>query len=180
MPNQRSQGRTRTQNYRPDEMPPSPSTALTAIAAPNHDPATGRFVAGNRAQRRRQIKACAKGFTTLDPSKCDPWLRPFVALAIEQATDMIEALPVQSTALSALAADVATARAVYLGLLQLGATGDPKALDESKGWLREYRQGLLALKGMANDEASNAPKGIESTDDYMARTRAYREARKKQ
>lgn len=159
MPIQRTQGKRRVGNYRTDEFPASPTPTITAIAAPDHDKRTGRFVAGNGASRRRKLTRVAAELTTIDPAKCDPWLRPAVTMAVKQASELIDSLAIDSPALRMLAADAATARAVYLALLQLGAQGDPKALEQARGWLRETRQSLLALKGMANDEAASADAG---------------------
>lgn len=151
MPISRTQGKRRSENYRIDELPHAPETALSV---PDQHPVTKRFVTGNRAARRRTLKRLAKNLAGLDPDKCQAWLRPFVIIAGQHSVDLIADLPVQSTALNALAIDTATACAVYRGLLALGAQGDMDALGEARQWLREHRQSLIALTGLGREEAA--------------------------
>lgn len=150
MPISRSQGEERPQNWRVDELP---SPVPTGDTAAERDATTGRFLPRNQAARRRTLKRVAHQLAGLDPAACAPWLRPFVTLAGDHAAALLGELPIQTAATRALAVDTATACAVYRGLLALGAAGDREALAESRAWLREHRQSVIALTGLARQEA---------------------------
>lgn len=131
---------------------------LSAKTATDHDAKTGQFAAGNRAARRRKMKASAPVIVGLDPAKCEEWLRPFAKLAGEHAANIIGEMRIESNTLSGLAIDTAAAMAVYRGLLSLGAQGDRKALAEARAWLRECRQNTITLSSLVGNEAKPAPK----------------------
>lgn len=141
--------------------PPS----FSGTTAADHEPGTGRFVAGNRSARRRAVKAAAPVIVGLDPTTCDPWLAPFAKLAGEHAAAMITELGIESNTLSGLAIDTAAAMAVYRGLLSLGAAGDRKALAEARAWLREARQNVITLTSLHGKE----PKRDEDPHADLAR-----------
>lgn len=63
-----------------------------ADAAPTNDPTTGRFVKGNRAHRRRQLKSRARGIATMNPATAPTWLRPFIEQGAPYVTSLLEML----------------------------------------------------------------------------------------
>jgi hypothetical protein len=130
--------------------------AGTVLAVTMHDPKTGRFAVGNTAARLRALKAGARHLIGLDPAKCAPWARGFVAVANADARRLVEEHGVQDdTALVRQAENVALANAVARGLAVLGlqGEGDRAALAEAKAWMQEHRQGLLTLKAEAREHA---------------------------
>jgi hypothetical protein len=131
---------------------------LSAKTATDHEARTGRFAKGNRAAKRRTMKASAPIIVGLDPDNCEPWLRPFAKLAGEHAAALVGEMRIESNTLSGLAIDTAAAMAIYRGLLSLGAQGDRKALAEARAWLRETRQNIITLTSLVGDEAKPAPK----------------------
>lgn len=137
-------------------LPPEPDAS-----APMHDPKTGRFVKGNRGYRRRMVKAKAAGITTLNPERCDAWLRPFVEGGAAYGVELMRRVA-GDPALVRFAGDVADAHTVYRALLALAAKGDMTALKEARAWLAQHRAGLATLAGLA-DESSDVdkPKGDE-------------------
>jgi hypothetical protein len=127
---------------------------------PIQDASTGRFVKGNRAYRRRQVKERSKGIATLDPKRCASWLSPFVVGGAEYGCDLLRRFP--DPALARLVGDTADARTVYRALLHLAAQGDTEALKEARAWLREHRACLATLSALSGtganaDDASDAP-----------------------
>ena len=149
---ERSQGKLRTRVPNLGLVDPPGFSGTTAA---DHEPVTGRFTPGNRAVRRRTVKASAPIIVGLDPSKCEPWLAPFAVLAGEHAACLITELGVDSDTLSGLAIDTAAAMAVYRGLLSLGAAGDRKALAEARAWLREARQNVITLTSLVGAQAGH-------------------------
>lgn len=137
-----------------------PALPQSAEADTERDPSTGRFLPANRAARRRTLKRQARGLHTLNPAACASWLAPSVKLAARYAVDLAATLP-DHPALVALAGDAADARAVYRGLLALGAQGDTEALKEARGWLREHRASLATLAGLADEIGRAEPKTPE-------------------
>jgi hypothetical protein len=133
-----------------DEGSPLP----TEDAAPIQDAATGRFLKGNRAYRRRQLKARAEGISTLNPARVPTWLRPFVEMGSAYTVALLGMLK-DRPALFALAGDVADSHVMYRALLQLALDADLKdrasMLTEARGWLREHRTGLATLSALAGD-----------------------------
>jgi hypothetical protein len=148
---QQSQGRPRPQVPEPGSSPLPPGTVL---AAPIRDKRTGKFAKGNDAYRLRGLRAIGKRIVGLNPAEVAPWLRPFAALAASDAPRLVEQHGcADDAALVGLCEDVAAARAVFRGLLALGAKGDREALSEAKAWLREHRQAVLSLKCEAREHA---------------------------
>jgi hypothetical protein len=155
MPIEKSQGKPRPANYRVDELPTRPESA---IAAPDRDATTGRFVKGNRASRRRKVKALAGKLVGLDPTKVAPWLRPHVAQGNEQAARLLEQLPARNEAIDSLVVALANATTMHWALIGLGAAGDAKAREEAMRWLREMRQLTITIEGLSRDLAASQPK----------------------
>jgi hypothetical protein len=142
-----SHGRARVTARRPsDGGPPALPPSDTEASAPMHDPKTGRFVPGNRAARRRQVKARAKGISTLDPNRCASWLRPFVADGASYGVELLQRF--SDPVLAKLVGDTADARTVYRALLHLAAQGDTEALKEARAWLREHRACISTLAAL--------------------------------
>lgn len=141
-------------------LPPSES----GESAPMNDPKTGRFVAGNRAHRRRMLKRKAEGIATLDPAHCEPWLRPHVEAGKSYAAKLLTRVQ-HDPALLELAGAVADAHTVYRALLNLAAHGDMKALEEARAWLREHRAALATLSGLANESS-----GTTADDAHLFET----------
>lgn len=136
--------------------------AQSVESAPINNPRTGRFAPGNAAWRRREMKRLAHeqgraALLGLDPAKCEDWLRPFAVEAVKHAAELAVELPVQTESLLGLADDAAAARAVYRGLLALGAAGDRDALREARAWMKEARQNTIALRALAKDSAAAQP-----------------------
>lgn len=147
MPVRFSHGRPHAESPRADELPVIDAAALTA---PDRDPQTGKFTAGNAASRLRTLKRQARALPWLDESRCEPWLRPFVVAAKDHAADLLAELPRDAGPLLApVAEELAGARIVYRALLARGLEGDPAALESARAWLREARQHALALEGLA-------------------------------
>jgi len=124
------------------------------------DAKTGRFLPGNRAYRRRQVRERAKGITTLDPKRVASWLTPFVAGGAEHGLELLQRFP--DPALARLVGNAADAHTVYRALLHLAAQGDSQALGEARAWLREYRSCLATLSalsagGHTDPDGSDAP-----------------------
>lgn len=124
------------------------------------DAATGQFIKGNQAYRRRQVKERAKGITTLDPRRCASWISPFVTNGAAHGLELLQRFA--DPALSRLVGNAADAHTVYRALLHLAANGDTEALKESRAWLREYRSCLSTLSalsgdGVAADDGADAP-----------------------
>jgi hypothetical protein len=137
-------------------LPPAPEES-----APERDATTGRFLPGNRGYRRRMVKAKAKGITTLDPSRVDAWLAPFVKDGAAYGVELMRRVQ-GDPALLRLAGDVADAHTVYRALLALAAKGDTEALRESRAWLREHRSALATLSSLADESKDvERPKGDE-------------------
>lgn len=164
-----SHGRPRVALRRPTDGG-TPALPPPAEAAPERDTTTGRFVAGNRAGRRRTIKRLARGISTLNPTAVAPWLQPSVREAIAHAVDLAERFP--DPALTRLVGATADAHAVFRGLLVLGAQGDAKALAEAKAWLREYRASVRELAALAgvvastkDDDDAGAWAALQNGDD---------------
>jgi hypothetical protein len=145
-----SKGRPRS-TLRLDEGTPLPSED----AAPMKDAVTGRFLKGNRAHRRRQLKARAEGISTTNPAKAPTWLRPFIEMGASYTVSLLAMLE-GKPALFPLAGDISDAHALYRGLLSLALeTTDAKEraslLSEARGWLREHRTALATLSALAGD-----------------------------
>lgn len=128
--------------------------AESAETAPTNDPKTGRFLPGNRAHRRRQVKEKARGISTLNPERCQSWLSPHVRDGAVYGIELLRRFP--DPALARLAGDVADAHTVYRALLALGAQGDVEALREARAWLREHRSALATLSGLASESGAVA------------------------
>lgn len=135
-------------------------------SAPMQDAKTGRFVKGNRAYRRRMVKEKAKGIHTLNPARCDAWLRPFVEEGAAYGVDLLQRIA-GDPVLARLAGDVADAHTVYRALLALAAKGDAEALRESRAWLREHRAALATLSGLVAEAAKDGGDGSE--DDFVVK-----------
>lgn len=128
--------------------PPAPPP----LKEDKRDPVSGRFVEGNAAAKLSHVRRAAK---PLDPDRVKPWLRPFAQLAHVHARHIIAELPVQTTALNALAIDTASALAIGRALMSAGGEhGNVKVLREARAWLREHRQNLITLMALARDEAA--------------------------
>jgi len=130
------------------ETPPT-----SADAAPMNDPATGRFLPGNRAHRRRQLAKRAEGIATLNPATSPTWLRPYIERGRPYVVALLGMLG-DRPALHPLAGDCADAHVVYRATLGLAlAAEDPKAraalMGEARGWLREHRTALATLSALA-------------------------------
>lgn len=119
-------------------------------AAPIKDAKTGRFLKGNQAHRRRQVKEKAKGISTLNPERCASWMRPFVEGGGKYALALLTRIG-SDDVLARLAGDVADAHTVFRALIALGAKGDAEALREARHWLREHRSALTTLVKLAGD-----------------------------
>jgi hypothetical protein len=116
----------------------------------DHAPHTGRFVVGNRAARRRQVKTRAKGIATLNPATVPSWLSPYVTDGVALAGELAQRFP-DDPALRPLIGATVDAWVVFRALLALGAQGDGEALKESRAWLREHRAALATLSGLAGE-----------------------------
>jgi hypothetical protein len=141
------------------------------------DAATGRFVKGNRAHRRRQLKVRAEGISTLNPAKVPTWMRPHVETGAPYTCallGMLEGKP----ALFPLAGDCSDAHVMYRALLALALDADPKdrgsLLSEARGWLREHRTALATLSALAGDLKLPTPNPHEA----LFRIAAEEEAKK--
>ena len=150
-----SHGRPRVELRRPSDggTPPLPPTAPTV---PFQDPVTGRITDGREARRRRTVKARAKGVSTLNPERCEPWLAPHVRAGAAHGVELLGRFT--DPALGALVGATADAHTVFRALLSQGAAGDAKALTEAKAWLREYRacmRELAALAGLVSGRADD-------------------------
>ena len=147
---EQSHGKPRL-TVRADEVPALPA----ADAVPMQDAKTGRFLKGNRAHRRRQLKSRADGLSTLNPARVPSWMRPHVeqgASYIVALLGMLEKKP----ALHPLAGDVADAHAMYRALMTLALAAEHvkdrmALLTEARGWLREHRTSLATLSALAGD-----------------------------
>jgi hypothetical protein len=150
--------------------------AATVLAGPYKDPKTGRWVAGNQAARLRGIKSCGK-LTTLNPSECAQWVRPYVELAQREASELVAEVGAEgSPSLMAFAEDAANAVAIHRAFLAIAAAPDADAatkaaaLGEARMWLKERRQSLLCLRAEARSgvperpNASALPFGFERDD----------------
>lgn len=144
-----SHGRPRTELRRPVDggTPPLPPAENTALSAPVNDKATGRFLPGNQASRRRRLKAKAKGIHTINPEKCESWLQPHVVAGIEHGLALLARFT--DPILAPLAGIAADALIVYRGLIALGAAGDAIALREARAWAKEYRGYVRELCALA-------------------------------
>lgn len=155
-----SHGRARITQVRPSDGGP-PALPEAGPAEPMQDAKTGRFVPGNRAYRRRQVRERAKGIATLDPKRCASWLKPFVDGGATHGLELLQRFT--DPALTKLVGNVADAHTVYRALLHLAAQGDTEALKESRAWLREYRSCLSTLSALSGgghagaDGADDAP-----------------------
>ena len=157
-----SHGRPRVELRRPSDggTPPIPESAESV---PMNDENTGRFLPGNRAHRRRQLKASADALSTLNPAKCASWLAPFVRDAIDEGMVLLARYP--DPALSRLVSATANAHAMHKGLLVLGASGDVTAAKEARAWLAEYRACHRELAALAGTKGPRRP---ETPDEYQA------------
>lgn len=131
-------------------------------AAPMKDPKTGRFVPGNRAHRRRTLKRKQDGIATLNPARCQSWLRPHVMAGTTYALKLLSRVK-HDEALLELAADVADAHTMYRALMSLAAQGDADALREARQWLREHRTALATLSGLAGESTGQ----VDDDDLYV-------------
>lgn len=159
-----SHGRPRVITRRPSDggtpaLPPPPA----GQAAPDRDPGTGRFTAGNRAAQRRARVTRVRGVATLDPARCESWLAPHVRHGLAYAVALAERFP--DPALARLVGDTSDAHVIYRALLALGAAGDAKALTEARAWLREHRSCLRELTALA----AIAAEGADHHHDPLAR-----------
>lgn len=119
-------------------------------SAPIKDPTTGRFVKGNQAHRRRQVKERAKGISTLNPERCASWMKPYVINGRDYAVDLLHRIG-SDPVLARLAGDVADAHTCFRALIALAGTGDAEALREARHWLREHRSALVTLVKLAGE-----------------------------
>ena len=158
---ERSQGELRPRNYGADRLPKMPTAGLTAA---ERDPTTGQFRPGNTVSRRRKIRRIAKSLPWLDPNEAEPWLAPFLRAAKEHAVDLLAEVSDLGPIVAGVAEELALARVMARALVQLGAKGDRKALEEARGWLREARQAALALEGLARDRAALQSNAAEQAD----------------
>jgi hypothetical protein len=159
-PISKSHDRDGVENFRSDELgTPPPKTAKTG---PKKD-AKGRFAKGGPGGpgRRAKLKKLAGRLGALDPDTCEPWLRRFIVEARQHAADVLGDLPFKTAELSAVATELAEARAMRAGLMFLGSQGDVEARAEARHWLREVRQHQLALRGLINQEAEARRLGTE-------------------
>ena len=152
-----SHGRTRSV-VRVDEGATLPESVESA---PTNDPTTGRFLLGNRAYRRRQLRARAEGIATMNPARVPTWMRPHVEHG-RPYTAALLALLDGKPALHPLAGDVADAHVMYRATLALALEAeDGKAraalMSEARGWLREHRASLATLSAIAGDIRLPAP-----------------------
>lgn len=159
-----SHGRPRVTSRRPSDGGP-PSLPASELSGPVRDPETGRWAKGNRAWRRRVVKAHAAQLAALDPRTCAAWLRPHVEDGAEYACEL--AMRFSDPALARLVLDTAAARVAYNALLGLAGQGDGEALKEARAWLREHRACLTTLTALA---ASTVPNGGASGE--LAKLRA--------
>lgn len=150
---ERSHGKRRPRVPRPGETPADVRAAV--LAAPLHDPATGRWLPRNQAARLRALKSLAD-IAALSVETCAPWARPFVELARDEASKLVvEAGAEASPSLIGFAEDAATALAMHRAFLAVAVAPDvdPKtkttALAEARAWMREHRQSLLSLRAEA-------------------------------
>jgi hypothetical protein len=124
-------------------------------SAPFQDATTGRFLPGNRAARRRQVKERSKGIATLNPKTVPSWMTPHVAQGVTLLGELVARFP-DDAALRPLIGAAVDAWVVYRALLCLGAAGDGEALKESRAWLREHRAAMATLSGMAGELGESA------------------------
>ena len=152
MPISRSHEAKRAENFRPDGLGQPPPK--TGVAAPFKDASTGRFVKGNKAAKRKRLKKVAGRLGALDPATAAPWLRPWILEAREHAAKLLADLPFQTEELSAVAVELAEARAMRAALMRLASDGegDDEARVEARHWLREARQHAIAFRGLVNQE----------------------------
>ncbi|HEU4544637.1 MAG TPA: hypothetical protein VFR23_26155 [Jiangellaceae bacterium] len=151
-------GKLRPRAIRPDR-PPSP--AVSALAAPFKDPATGRFMAGNPGGRLRQLRALARvtaeSLLRLEPDHVAPWLRPHLSEAQAHCQRLVDALPAKTDELLSLCGDEARAGMFSVACLSQGASDDCSPAearawrDEGRAWMREARQVVLTRKAIARD-----------------------------
>jgi hypothetical protein len=155
---ERQQGKVRVRPARADR---TPRTAAAALAAPYRDPQTGRWGPGNPGARLRQAaalgKAEAESLLRLPLESVAPWLRSHLQAAQAHAQQLVDALPVKSAELVALAGDEAKARLLANACMTEGSRVDCNAetsaawREEARAWLREARQCALTRKGLARD-----------------------------
>lgn len=151
------------QAIRTDEGGPMPDAEQSG---PMNDPATGQFVKGNRAYRRRQLKQRAEGIATLNPAKAPSWMRPHLetgAPYIVALLGMLDGKP----ALHPLAGDCADAHVMYRACLALAleaaeARERASLMSEARGWLREHRTALATLSALAGGMKLPEPDPHES------------------
>jgi hypothetical protein len=122
-------------------------------AAPMKDAETGRFLKGNRAHRRRQLKIRSQGIATMNSAKVPSWMRPHVEQGASYITALLGMLD-GKPALCPLAGDCADAHVLYRAYLALAlAADDAKTRDglmaESRSWLKEHRAALATLASLA-------------------------------
>jgi hypothetical protein len=122
----------------------------TEDAAPYKDPKTGRWLKGNGAARRRQVKSRAKGIATLNPSHVPSWLTPHVTAGVAMLGELVHRFP-DDAALRPLIGAAVDAWTVYRALLVLGVNGDGDALKESRAWLREHRAAMATISALAGE-----------------------------
>jgi hypothetical protein len=115
-----------------------------------NDKITGRFVKGNGAHRRRQLRERARGIATLNPKHVPSWMSPHVAAGVSMLGELVQRYPDDAGLRGVIGATV-DAWTVYRTLLTLGAAGDPAALKESRAWLREYRSLTITLSALAGE-----------------------------
>ena len=141
-----SHERPRVELRRPSDggTPPLPASV---DAAPMNDPTTGRFLPGNGAARRRSLKAKQQGIATLDPARCASWLSPYVTDGAAYGMTLLARFP--DPALARLVGATCDAHTMARALMALAASGDAKALGESRSWLREHRACLRELAALA-------------------------------
>jgi len=154
-----SHGRRRPRaSIRRDRMPKSPAAEL---AAPYRDPSNGRFGAGNPGGRLRQVAALARvtaeSLLRLESADVAPWLRGALLDGQKHVQGLIDALPVATEELTAIAADLARARLLAAACLSQGCREDTdpdaasKWRDESMKWTREARSLALTLRALSRD-----------------------------
>ncbi len=122
----------------------------SAPSAPMQDPHTGRFLPGNRAHRRRQVKERAQGIASLNPTAVPSWLSPHVRQGVSMLGELVQRFP-DDPALRPVLGATCDAWVMYRALLALGAAGDGEALKESRAWLREYRALTTTVSALAGE-----------------------------
>src|SRR5262249_11530622 len=144
-------------------------------AEPMKDAKTSRFLPGNRAYRRRQVKERAKGISTLNPRACPSWLSPYVADGAELATELVERFPDDPAPRPLIGATV-DAWPASRAPLGLGAAGDRETLKEARAWLRKHRSALATLAALARELREDEPTRGKGAHAALAATLQGQEA----